>query len=44
MKNANWKAPVIIGVGVIAVILMIIFGVQSSQNKAIALEDATKYK
>lgn len=38
MKNANWKAPVIIGVGVIAVILMIIFGVQSSQNKAIALE------
>ncbi len=31
MKNANWKAPVIIGV-------------QSSQNKAIALEDATKYK
>lgn len=39
MKNANWKAPVIIGVGVIAVILMIIFGVQSSQNKAIALEE-----
>lgn len=39
MKNTNGKAPVIIGVGVIAVILMIIFGVQSSQNKAIALEE-----
>lgn len=39
MKNTNWKAPVIIEVGVIAVILMIIFGVQSSQNKAIALEE-----
>ena len=39
MKNANWKAAVIIGVGVIAVILMIVFGVQSSQNKAIALEE-----
>lgn len=39
MKNTNWKVPVIIGVGVIAVILMIVFGVQSSQNKAIALEE-----
>lgn len=39
MKNTNWKVPVIIGVGVLAVILMIIFGVQSSQNKAIALEE-----
>lgn len=27
-KNTNWKVPVIIGVGVVAVILMIIFGVQ----------------
>ena len=39
MKNTNWKVPVIIGVGVLAIILMIVFGVQSSQNKAIALEE-----
>ena len=39
MKNTNWKVPVIIGAGVLAVILMIVFGVQSSQNKAIALEE-----
>ena len=39
MKNTNWKVLVIIGVGVLAVILMIVFGVQSSQNKAIALEE-----
>ena len=37
-KNTNWKVPVIIGVGVIAVILMIIFGVQGFQNKAINYE------
>ena len=35
----NWKLPLIIGVGVIAVILLCVFGVQSSQNKAIALEE-----
>lgn len=39
MKNTNWKVPVIIGVGVLAIILMIVFGVQSSQNKAIVLEE-----
>lgn len=39
MKNTNWKVPVIIGIGVLAVILMIVFGVQSSQNKAIVLEE-----
>lgn len=39
MKNTKWKVPVIIGVGVIAMILMIVFGVQSSQNTAIALEE-----
>lgn len=37
-KNTNWKVPVIIGVGVIAVVLMIIFGVQGFQNKAINYE------
>lgn len=35
----NWKLPVIIGVGVVTVILLCVFGVQSSQNKAIALEE-----
>ena len=35
----NWKLPLIIGVGVIAVIILCVFGVQSSQNKAIALEE-----
>lgn len=35
----KWKLPLIIGAGVIAVILLCIFGVQSSQNKAIALEE-----
>ena len=39
MKNTNWKLPLIIGVGVVAVILLCVFGVQSSQNKAIALEE-----
>lgn len=33
------KLPLIIGAGVIAVILLCVFGVQSSQNKAIALEE-----
>ena len=39
MKNTNWKVPVIIAVGVVAIILLIIFGSQSFQNKAIALEE-----
>lgn len=39
MKNTNWKLPVIIGIGIVAVVLMIVFGIQSSQNKAIALEE-----
>ena len=39
MKNTNWKLHLIIGAGVIAVILLCVFGVQSSQNKAIALEE-----
>ena len=38
-KKTNWKLPLIIGAGVIAVILLCIFGVQSSQNRAIALEE-----
>lgn len=38
-KKTNWKLPLIIGAGVIAVILLCVFGVQSSQNKAISLEE-----
>lgn len=36
----NWKLPLIIVGVVFAVIVMFIFGVQSSQNKAIGLEEA----
>lgn len=35
----NWKLPVIIVAGVLAVILLCIFAVQGSQNKAFALEE-----
>ena len=35
----DWKLPLIILVGVFAVVLMLIFGVQSYQNKAISLEE-----
>lgn len=35
----KWKLPLIIGAGVIAVILLCVFGVQSAQNKAISLEE-----
>lgn len=38
-KKTNWKLPLIIGVGITAVILLCIFGVQSSQNKAFFLEE-----
>lgn len=38
-KKTNWKLPLIIGAGIIAVILLCIFGVQSSQNRAIVLEE-----
>lgn len=39
MKN-GWKLPVIIGVAIVAFILMIVFGVQSAQNRAISLEES----
>ena len=35
----NWKMPLIIGAGVVAVIILCVFGVQSSQNKAFVLEE-----
>ena len=41
-KNTNWKIPLIIVVGAIAVILMGIFWVQGFQNKAINYEEQAK--
>lgn len=38
-KKMNWKLPLIIGVGVIAIILLCVFGVQSAQNRAFSLEE-----
>lgn len=37
--KSNWKMQLIIGVGVLAVIILCVFCVQSSQNKAFALEE-----
>ena len=39
MSKTNWKIPLIIGVAVISITLLCIFGAQGSQNKAIALEE-----
>ena len=39
MKNTNWKVPVITGVGILAIVLMTVFGIQGVQNKAIAYEE-----
>lgn len=38
MKN-KWKLSIIIGCAVIGIILLGVFGIQSSQNKAISLEE-----
>lgn len=38
--NRSWKLPVIIVAAVVAFIVMIVFGVQSAQNKAISLEES----
>lgn len=35
----NWKIMLIVAAGVVAVILLCVFGVQSSQNQAFALEE-----
>ena len=37
--KTNWKMILIIAVGIAAVVLATVFGVQSTQNKAIALEE-----
>ena len=39
MKKSNLKLGLIIAAGVAAVILLCIFGIQSAQNKAFALEE-----
>lgn len=39
MNKVDWKLIGIVAAGVIAVILLCVFGVQSSQNKAFALEE-----
>ena len=39
MNKTNWKLPLIIVAGVITIILLCVFGVQSAQNKAFALEE-----
>lgn len=39
VMKKSWKLPLIILVGVVAVIIMCVFGIQSAQNKAIILEE-----
>lgn len=39
MKSTKWKLPLIIGIGIIAVILLCVVSIQTSQNKAFALEE-----
>lgn len=39
MKKNNWKVALIVTAGVVAVILLCVFGVQSSQNTAYSLEE-----
>lgn len=39
-KSTNWKLPLIVLLGIIAVILLCVFGIQSSRNKAIALQES----
>lgn len=42
-KNTKWKVPVIVAVGVVAVILMIIFGVQSTKKPCYCVGGTGKY-
>ena len=39
MKNKNWKLPLIISVTILVFIQMCIFSIQSSQNRAIGLQE-----
>lgn len=40
MKNSNVKLALIIVAGIIAVIMMFVFGIQGAQNKAFSLEES----
>ena len=40
MKKLDWKLPLIIGAAIVGIILIMMFVPQSSQNKAITLEEA----
>ena len=39
MKKSSWKLILIIVAGILAVVMLGVFGVQSSQNKAFSLEE-----
>lgn len=39
MESTVWKIPLIIGVGIVAIAIACVFGVQGSQNHAISLEE-----
>lgn len=39
MKSTVWKIPLIVGVGIVAIVIACVFGVQGSQNHAISLEE-----
>lgn len=40
--KSNWKVALIAFGGIVAVVLMCVFGVYSSQNRAIAMEEQVK--
>lgn len=42
-KKTNWKLLLIIGAGIVAVILLCVFGVQSFQNRAFAFGGTGKH-
>lgn len=43
MKKSSWKLILIIVAGILAVVMLGVFGVQSSQNKAFSLEEQVRY-
>lgn len=42
MKTTNWKVALIIGIGIAAVILLSVFGIQSARNKAVSMNERIK--
>lgn len=41
-QNSNWKVSIMVAVGIFLILCVMIFGVQSSRNMAIALEEQVK--